>query len=129
MGTPSADVLERLKKAREAFAISESQMCREAGIKSRSQFAAARNRGSPINWDHLAALAVLLAKHGISRDWLLWGDGRMASGELLRFGPGSTAADPKVIAPRKGESRGEPAGNAPPRASKHRRRAHGASSG
>lgn len=120
MASISAELLERLEKVREAFDVSERQMCKAAGIKSPSQIAAARSRGSALRWDHVAALAALLSRHGVSREWLLWGEGRMVTGKLLRLGD-SSAIQARPIAGKRGGER-QRAPNVAPGPAVNRRR-------
>jgi hypothetical protein len=111
--TPSQALAARLAKAREAFGFTERGICRAAGIKSSTQIAAARTRGSPLNFDHVTALArVLLEQYGVSRDWLLWGEGKMVAG-VVRDGPGTESLHARPVRPR--QKRSEPSSSTDPR--------------
>lgn len=99
MPTPSQRFVGRLKEI--SGLIPEAEVCRRAGIKSRSQLAAARSRGSALNWDHVAAMTEVLVAAGFSREWLLWGEGPKMSGAVVRLGPGVESVE---IPPSSGSS-------------------------
>lgn len=92
--TPSQQFVQRLKILSDGKFISERKVCRRAGIKSTSQIAAARKRGSAMNWDQVFALTGVLEEMGYRREWLLFGEepriaGDSKLGDMIRLGPGA----------------------------------------
>jgi transcriptional regulator with XRE-family HTH domain len=122
--TPTKLFVDQVEKARLKLGFSESDICVAAGVKSPNQIGRSRSGRTPMQWDHVAAIAEVLGRdYEIRREWLLWNEGEMRrSGALLRFGPGTGAIDPKPVRPGKGDRDAVGEADATPRAGKHRRR-------
>jgi hypothetical protein len=117
MTSASKDFVDRIEKVSQLTGVTERELCRLAGIKSTSQIAAARSRGSKLNWDHVSALASLLIRAGFAREWVLFGEGfPVPLGGQIRLGADSgdvkVARIPKAKQSGK-HARGSTSDNAP----------------